>query len=163
MKSYLLSLMKDARAFFIKYKNKKSLQSTTLYKIVDIKTDKDNNTILIVQLSKRNIVYKFTPKDILADNTLLEGFSKLDIRTITYLACNPNKPKTKILTQEFNEKLNSMVFGIQRSGNKKILKKTANEISIDKPLISELTPEEALMVGYMLADESVSQEKNNTF
>ena len=40
-----------------------------------------------------------------------------------------------------------------------MIKKTAKEISFDKNLVSELTPEEALMVGYMLADESFSKEK----
>ena len=161
MSNQLKAIMHHFQQFLEKYRKKTAEESGTLYKIVDIKTDDENKKILIVQLAKKNIIYKFLPKDILADNSLMEGFSKKDVRTITYLACNPEKPKTKIITQEFNGKLNSMVFGIQRFGNKTIIKKTANEISFDKSLVSELTPEEALMVGYMLADENVAHEKDN--
>lgn len=71
------------------------------------------------------------------------------------------KRRTQKLYHKYSEKLNGMVFGIQRPGNKEIFKKTTSEISFDKNLISELTPEEALMVGYMLADESFSKEKSN--
>jgi ribosomal protein S12 len=156
-----VSLINNLLAFFQKYKQSKAVDHTSYYRIIDVKTDSTNRKMLIVQLRNKNVVYKFSPKEVLADNTLLEGFSKQDIRNITYLAYSSQKLKTKIVMQEFSDKLNSMVFGIQRSGNKNILKKTAKEISFDKNLISELTPEEALMVGYMLADESFSKEKES--
>lgn len=157
----VMSLLSNVLTFFQKYNQNKYINDSTYYRIVDVKTDTDNKSTLIVQLRNKNIVYKFSPKEVLADNALLDGFSKKDIRNITYLAYHPQKSKTKIITQEFSDKLNGMVFGIQRSGNKNILKKTAKEISFDKNLVSELTPEEALMVGYMLADESFSREKDS--
>lgn len=147
--------------FFRQYQRYYRKQQTSRLRIIDIKKDNDNNTFLIVQLKNKNVVYRFLPKEIVSDDNLLNHFSKSDVKTITYLSCQPNQNKAKIITQEFNEKTNGMIFGIQRGKNNIIIKKTAREISYDKNLVRELTPEEALMVGYMLADEGFSKEKND--
>ncbi len=161
MKSRLQSIADYVLWLMQQYQDIKQAQSAATYRIVDIKKGDTEDSVLTVQLCGKNTVFKLLPKEILTDNALLEGFSKRDIRTITYLACSNEKPKAKIVLQEFCDHLNSVVFGIKRPGNQEILKKSAAEISLDKKLIAELTPEEALMVGYMLADENFSKEKNS--
>ncbi|SRR3989339_428846 len=138
----------------------KKTQAIPNYRITDIKKI-ETGTILNVHLCRTNTSFRISPQAILADEALFDGFSKNDIRTITYLAYNNDKPKAKIVVQEFCEESNCVVFGIQHPDTHKLIKKSAKEISIDKKLISELRPEEALMVGYILADEGYSKESQS--
>lgn len=135
----------------------KKTQEIPNYRITNIKKI-ETGTILNVHLCRTNTSFRISPQAILDDEILFDGFSKSDIRTITYLAYKNDKPKAKIVTQEFCSESNCVIFGIQHPDTHKLLKKSAKEISIDKKLISELLPEEALMVGYTLADEAFSKE-----
>lgn len=134
-KNRILLFLNTLLVFLKKYRNNKTVHETTYYRISDVKTDDAGQTTLIVQMRNKNVVYKFSPKEVLADATLLDGFSKSDIKNITCLAYNSKKTNAKIVSQEYSEKLNGMVFGIQRPGNKEIFKKTTSEISFDKNLI----------------------------
>jgi predicted AAA+ superfamily ATPase len=140
------------------YHEIKQTYSANAYRVVDMETEKSGKVSLVIQVCGKHITFKMTPQEVLADDNLLEGFSKKDIRSITYLACSDKKPKSKIVLQEFCEKLNKIVFGIRHPGKTEILKKTANEISLDSSLIKDLTPEEAHMIGYTAADENSADQ-----
>lgn len=150
MAEYVLWLIKQ-------YHEVKQSYSANAYRVVDIETDKTGKLAVIVQVCGKHITFKLTPQEILADDNMLEGFSKKDIRAITYLAFNDKKPKAKIVLQEFCEKLNRVVFGIKSPGKEQILKKTAGEISLDKNLLKDLSAEEARMIGHMTADDTAAE------
>jgi len=139
---------------------KETAQPKSAYKLVDIEENKNGKTILTIQVTGKAITFKSTPQEILADDKVTECFSSKDIRTITYYACQTlNKPKNKIVIKKFCEKLNKMVFGVKNIDKDNISEKTAKEISLDKNLIKNLSPEEAHMVGFTSAGEQASDEK----
>lgn len=126
------------------------LQSSTIYRIVNIKKLPNEQCKLIIQVIGKSMFLEYTPQKIAADDCMLEGFSKKDIRTITYFACEQiKKPKYKIIMQNFCDKLNRIVFKLQkRDGADEIITKTANQIFLDKNLINSLDHDDMHSIGY---------------
>jgi hypothetical protein len=137
-------------------------QNQEAYRIVEISKDKAGSHTLRVQLSGKSTFFTCTPQEVVTNDELLEGFSKTDIRTITYLATQQlKKPKYKIMIQEFYENLNKMIFKLSRHGVGEPIEKTADQISLDSDLINKLSPEDAHLVGYTTAAEQITKEKND--
>ena len=129
------------------------------YRVVDIKFDVLNQCKVLVQLVGKSRIITFNPRELAACDELLEKFSKKDIRTIIYLATQEIlKPKQKIIIQEFCEDTGQWIFKLKNSSHKNI-KKTASDISLNKTLLNELSQEDAHVVGYMSATESILREK----
>jgi hypothetical protein len=148
---YIVWLMK-------KYHEIKQVHQDAAYKVINIENT-DKNTILTIQISAKNTVFKATPQEIIEQDNFLESFSKKDIRLISYLAFNAKPKKARIVMQEFCEPIRKNIFSILHPDEEKILKLTAGEITVDKKVLNSLVPDDALMVGYLLADESFSTEK----
>lgn len=115
--------------------------------------------LLTIQVVGKNVVFKMPPEEIAADNALLEQFSKQDVRTIIYYAClETMKPKSRIVWQQFNNKSNQMLFGVQR-GKGKISAITADEISKHESFIKEFNQLDAHTIGFTTATEQLILEK----
>jgi len=139
---------------------KQEARQREAYKIVAKEANKSGVTRFTVQLSGKATTFKLTAQEIIADDSLMEGFSKQDIRTVTYYACQDlHKPKTKVVIQNFCEKLNKTVFGIKHFGEEDIKQMTASDISLDKELLRSLNQEEAHLVGYVSANDKIAEEK----
>jgi len=87
---------------------------------------------------------EISPKEILADNSFLESFSKKDIQKIILAATENQEFKSpflnshfKLLRQEFNIEDNKTTFILEDIKGNKILK-TANEIALDRKIIKNL-------------------------
>jgi len=90
---------------------------------------------------------------------LLEGFSKKDIRAITYLACQQlKKPKYKIILQEFSDACNKMKFKIKNKDQ--IIIKSASQIILDKSIIKNMSKDDISSVSYIAGYEH-SQERTS--
>ncbi len=138
----------------------KELHAREAYRISEIKRDNESGThsvkVVIVGTGK---IVDFTPEEIVADDRMIESFSKKDVRIITYLACSNNKlAKYKITSQHFCEKLRKFVFCIRKRKSSDVLQKSASEISKDKTIIANLDAEDAYRVGYAYGNESVLAE-----
>lgn len=132
------------------------------YRIVDKQIDSRGNCKLVIQVIGKSITFKAAPEDLAADDQMLERFSRKDVRTITYYACQEiKKPQARIIFKEFCEKLNRIIFGIKQRNQESIIQKSAGEISLDKNLLNNLTQEEAHLVGYTTATEQLLEEKEN--
>ncbi len=128
-------------------------QQNNHYRIID-QEQKNGEIKLCIQLVGKSIIFKATPREIINDDQLLEGFSKKEIKHITYLACQDIKqPKYKIVLQEFCSKLNRLVFRLKQKGSNQTVKATAAEISQDKTILNGLSQAEAHKVGYATAME----------
>ncbi len=142
---------------------RKVQQKRDIFRIVDMEQGRGGKYKLVVQIVGKNITYKITPEEILADDKMLEGFSRQDVRNLTYLACQikaePNAPKSRILVQEFCDNYNRMMFSISRPDDEAVVMKSASEISLDKDLLAELSQEDAHMVGYTTATEQMLEEQ----
>ena len=144
-----------------KYNELQQIQEKNIYRIIEIKQSAKEQYKLIVQVIGKSSIIECLPNEIVADDRLLEGFSQKDVRTITYLACEKiKKPKYKIVSQDFCEKFNGMVFKLKEPENEVLLTKTANQIVIDKYLINNLSKEDINSISYIAGYE---YSQNKTF
>jgi hypothetical protein len=135
-------------------------QQLDAFRIIEIKKNKHGECIVKVQLIGKATVFECTPHEIVANDQIIEGFSKKDIRTLTYFATHEiRKPKYKILVQEFSDVLNKIKFKLGRRGSSEPIEKTAEQISLDKEFINKLNSEDAHLVGYVTATEQMTREK----
>lgn len=147
------------------FKKYQSLQQHTLaatetFRIADIKQNKNGEYTLQVQIIGKATFFECTPHEIVTNDHLLEGFSKKDIRAITFYATQKiKKPKYKILVQEFCENINKIVFKLGKQDSNEQINKTADEISLDKEMISKLNSEDAHLIGFTTAAETALREK----
>lgn len=138
----------------------KHMQERSNYRLVDILYDSEGDASLKVQIVGRTTVFECRASEIAVNDNFLEGFSKKDIRTITYLATREiSRPKISILAQEIKQIVNQVVFKLSRKGSKETISKTAIELSQDKGLLNQLSPEDAHLVGYVSAGEKIKLEK----
>lgn len=156
-----LSLLQEYLQRLIKqYQVMQTQTRKDAYRIVGKEIGTDGECHLIVQVIGKAITLKAKPQELAADDRMLEGFSRKDVRVITYYACTELKQsKRKIIVLRFCNNLNKMIFGIKKRGTEDIEQKTANEISLDKALLSELSQEDAHMVGFTTASEQVLRDK----
>lgn len=138
-----------------KYNELTKIQNSNIYRIIEIKHLPAGKYKLITQIIGKSVVIECTPEEILANDRLLEGFSKKDIRTITYLACDQMKqPKYKIIVQEFCEKFNKIMFKIKETESGDLLVKTASQIVMDKNIINSLSQDDVNSISYTAGYES---------
>lgn len=162
MKTKLNSLI-DYLSFLIKkyhdlLQNQHQLHDA--FRIIDIQHNKAEECIVSVQIIGKATVIKCSAQELVKNDTLLEGFSKKDIRTLTYFASQEiKKHKYHILVQEFSDKFDKIVFKLGIRGKQCTIEKTADQITLDKSLLQELNPEDAHLIGYTTATEQLLREK----
>jgi hypothetical protein len=131
-----------------------------IYRIAEIKQTKTDEKKFVIQVIGKSVFIECTPQEIVVDDRMLEGFSKKDIRTIIYLACEQiRKPKYKIVVQEFCEKFNRILFKLKVKNDEDSIEKTANQILLDKSLINGLSQEDIKNVSYIAGYEHSQSEK----
>lgn len=121
---------------------------------------------LIIQEIGRNFFFRAKPVDIVNDDNLLKYFSAQDVRFITYLALQKimQDAKYKIVAQEFSDDFQQEVFHLKkRNTQDEILVATASELVCNSAIMSNLSPEDARMVGYVAGGEYYANhlKKNN--
>lgn len=132
------------------------------YEILDIYVSEDTGfTIAQVKLTGRHVVEK-NISDIVTDLHFLEGFSKKDIRTLTYLATVENlKPDYSIVVQHLGDEVDDYILELRSRNGKERLKKTPTEMSKDKKLLVKFSPIDAHKIGYMAGVKETVKEFNN--
>jgi len=146
--------------WLLKNHNHQNQQQDDIYRITEVKQSSSGSCKIAVQLIGKSIQIECTPEEIVADDRMLEGFSKKDVRSITYLACAQiKKPKYKIIVQEFCETLNRILFKLRGQNNDETIVKTANQISLDKNLINGLSREDMQSISYIAGYEHSQHEE----
>ena len=136
--------------------------SQATYRVLEYSKNKKGTFDVHIQLIGKNAVFKSTPQKILADDEMIEFFSKKDIRLLTYLGCQDLKePKHEVLGQRFVRALNKFFFKLKHDKTGEEIEKSAEEISADPVLIKSLSPEDAHKVGFVAANEQVKKELKN--
>ncbi len=129
-----------------------------IYRIIGLKSKQNK---LIIQLVGKSLIIELSPHEIVADDKLLEGFSKKDIRAITYLACEIiKKPKYKIIMQEFSEEYSEMKFQLKEVLGKTVITKSAIQILLDKDILTNMSNDDIKSISYMAGYEY--SQKNST-
>jgi hypothetical protein len=138
----------------------RELQQHSIFRIIDIQPDKFDESIVHVQVANKSTIFQCRPSEIVSNDLFLEGFSKQDIRTITYLATRElSKPKQKIMSYRFIDGFKNIVFKIFNKKTAKLEEKTISHIMAHEP-ISEFSQEDARCIGHMAAMEQSIQEKH---
>jgi hypothetical protein len=140
-------------------------QNNHIYKIVGKEfCKKTNEEKLAIQVAGKSVFVHFTPHELVKDEVTLKGFSPLDVRTITYLACNAEqrlkskKPLYQIVAQFFSRNKGEETFIIQSEKENKRIIKSAQEISSNPHLIDGLNSQDAHRIGYVSGSEQVATE-----
>ena len=138
---------------------RKETSPLTLYRLVDVKEKNSDQCELSFQLIGKATIFKTTPEDILKNEKTIEFFSSKDICIITQLAYKKlNQPKNTIIGKDFSEKLCKLLFRIK---NKNMINEyTASDLFNNKEFIKELSPEDALAIGYVAAKEKQEEERD---
>jgi hypothetical protein len=112
-----------------------------------------------VQVSGKNEMFKARPEEILANDNLVDQFSQRDVRTLTYLGyLGINGPKYKILAKKLS-KNEKTIFFLKKRGERVVVSKTADEIVNESDIIEYLNSEDAKLMGYTAASESIVNEE----
>jgi hypothetical protein len=136
------------------------IQTQNLFRILSIEKNASDEYFFKIQLIGKSTVFDAAPRELAESDILLEGFSKKDVRIITYYATKEiAQPQYKVLVQEFEDKTHKTLFKLGRRGESSPLEKTAAQISLDKELLKQISQEDAHMVGYTTAMESMQKEK----
>jgi hypothetical protein len=151
-------MLQQVVAWFKSYQQAyEQINPPAIYRIVDIKKNQKHETILTVQVIGKAVIFHYSPIDIVRDDRLLEGFSKRDIRTITWFAQQElTAPKYTVTTQMTDG--DQTVFRLQKVGDTKYIEKHAQEISLDPEMMKSLSAEDAHLIGYVSASEKTVAE-----
>lgn len=145
-------IVRQAKDILSQYKEQH--QQSTIYRIIEIEQLLSGKYKIIAQIIGKSTLIECTPQELVVDNKMLEGFSKRDIRTITYFACEPaKKPKYKIVMQEFCGQLNKVLFKLKFQNQNEPIVKTATQITMDKDLINDLSCEDVQSISYIAGYE----------
>jgi hypothetical protein len=129
------------------------------YRVVRIEEESKDEFIVTIQMIGKKISYKEKPEKILADDKMVNLFSPVDIRNLTYLGyLGVNAPKYRILAKQFSDKTDQTLFAIHKKGDKTHQVFTANEISGNNEVLESLNQKDAHTVGYTTATEQTAIE-----
>lgn len=145
----------------------KITQQHYIYKIISKEQcKKTGEEKFIIQVAGKNVFLQLSPKELVRDEAMLRGFSPLDVRTITFLACQAEKSSKekkslyRIIAQFFSRTKNEEMFTIQAEGNTAQITQSAQEISSNAELVSNFSSQDAHRIGYITGAEQVAQERN---
>jgi len=131
---------------------------TPSYRVLNLLQNDDNSYTIHIQIINKSITFYAKPEEILADDKMVNMFSPLDVRTLTYLGyLGINMPKYKILAQRIIDK-DKTLFIIKKNGEKNVILKTADEILLDPEIVSQMPADDARIIGYTVATESIQNE-----
>ena len=139
---------------------KKDVERQVNYKIVDIKTDAQDNTILMIKLSGKQAVVACSPDEIVSHDGFLEGFSKQDVRTITYFATKQlHRPSIELIGQHIDCSTNETIFQFNDRKEGAHFNKPASEVSCAHTLLRKLDQLDAHIIGYAACAEAFERER----
>jgi hypothetical protein len=165
MNMKLSSIVEYVSFLIKKYGEIQQTQMKNTFRLASIKKSA-GETRVIFQVIGKSTFMECSLYEILSNDAFIEGFSKKDIQKLTYAQAREEHLKEKITTNN-NLKLVEQKFSIQEGKIKFALRdnegqttfKTATEISTDKKLISNLTQQDALNIGYIAGYEN--SQKND--
>ncbi len=130
------------------------------YRIVSIEKDETDQYYITIQVIGKPLSYKAKPEKLLSDDKLVNLFSPIDIRNLTYLGyLGINAPKYKILAKQLSDQKGETLFAIKKKGEKDHHVVTATEISTNEDILKGLSQTDAHMIGFTTAAEQTSIER----
>lgn len=146
----IISLVTELRA---------DVENRPSYRIIEIIESPQNICTVKINIVGKQNIFICSPVEIAAHDGFLEGFSKKDIRTITYLATRAIcAPTIEILEQRIDPSTNEMLFRLANKNKNQIFEKSATEIAKNIKLLERMTPQDAKIIGFAICAKSYDQE-----
>lgn len=137
----------------------KIVTNKATYRVLSVEQNETEDYIATIQCIKKTLTFKMKPEEILADDDMTDRFSPRDVRALTYLGyLGINSPKYRILAKQLSQN-DQLLFVVHKKGEKNAAYKTAKDISSDKEMLKNLDQQDAHMVGYLSASESIEKEQ----
>lgn len=134
-------------------------QHREAYRIVDIKKC-EKECKIIFQVIGKNVVVEMTPYEIVADDALLEKFSKKDIRTISFYASKDvNLPVYQISSQELDVETNNVLFKLRKNGTDEVVEGLASQMISNIKMLNDLSVSDVCSISYAAGYEHASIDK----
>lgn len=124
-------------------------QHVVKYRITDwVKGDiPDDDKIKVHIVNTRNEI-TVHPKSIICDDEIINGFSPLDVKTITMLAMSARRqPKYEIMINEFRNALGDEIITIKDNEKSTFIRKSIQELSQSLDMIDGFSPVDAYNIG----------------
>lgn len=128
----------------------------TIYRLLDIKQNQKSECVLTVHVIGTAHSFQCTALEVVKDDRLLEGFSKQDVRNISYYANKDINVKQYTIASQviYDEKTK---FRLKKINEDKYIEKTTEEIVDDKNLSGSLSGTDGITIGYVAATERLSK------
>ncbi len=120
-----------------------------IFKIVEIKNPTKDKYWVVIKILGLDELIEEKPINLIEDDVVIQGFSPLDVRTLTLLACAEwHFPNQTIVAYDFSEPDNETVFHIKERHKSYVVKKKLSELHADRQTLSEFDPIDAYRIGY---------------
>ena len=151
-------MFKKLKALIQNSKNKLNYK-VTLH-VSELRQLDNGEYLAIIQAVNSKLVFEAKPEEILSNDHLVDKFSPKDIRALTYLGyLGINSPQYQILAKRLSEQDDRTIFAIKKRGDNTLITKTAAEIANDKSITEQLCPQDAQIIGYTAASETILAEE----
>lgn len=143
----MVALLKDAQK-----------QRMFPYRIVDWKkSERHEEDKLVIQVVGKSIFFSLSPAEIALDDSLISGFSPVDVKAIMTLNFISSSPKYKIKYLDFRNDLNEEIIGLQDRDNRgNIVRKKLSDFSAQIDLIDDLSAKDAFLIGRLIGNKEAS-------
>ncbi len=116
---------------------------------------------LCIQVAGKNVFLYFVPQELVKDEEMLNGFSPLDVRTITYMALEKLEQGRsieidglyKIEKQYFSDRKEKEMFVFRYQDKDKSIARSAQELTCDSSFIKNFNSLDANRIGYIAGYE----------
>ena len=139
-------------------KASKKVKKTKPYNVVNYEQN-NNGLIVYIQIYPTGTILKFSPRNLINDDKMLDGFSSSDIRTIAFFAYR-ELDNNKVYAYSIRSiKLIDEIYYIEYiclSGDISTI--AIDDLSKNKDLLNGFSPVEAHMVGYVSCEGSFLKE-----
>jgi hypothetical protein len=135
-------------------------KNQNIFRITKLVFDKDNKEFIVIAKSiGKNIKFEENARTLYEDNATLQGFSQLDVKVITYLACETNNlPQYSIQNLQYDSSSGTTIIFIKKVGEEGLMRMTAKELLNSDIFPAKFSKADILKVGYELGEENNRSE-----
>ncbi len=118
------------------------------YRVIEVINENDDYSVKI-QIINTSKFFIMKPEEILENDKLVNKFSPMDVRTLTYLGyLGINSPKYKVLAQRIADQ-GELIFVIKQKGSNDVILKTSKEVIEDINLLKNMSAVDVSSIAYI--------------
>ena len=161
--SLLNKVIKEYKTLLNHARRSKPLKIVDIFSLSPI----PGETQFIIQITHKNCVAHLSAAEIIKENYDLNDFSEFHAemirqaaqgKLIEFLKITEKEPRYKIISKRFDVKLQQYIFTIEANDNI-FFDSTAEELSRNKNILSNIGIQDIYDIGYTQGSESVLKEK----